>query len=184
MNNENKIILGSTSLWCLVLTYHSFLEQFYFLSLLLSFISIISPLSYYDYNSNSNYYKLNKFLSIACLSYVSFQDFYLIYNFKFYLSNISFLTFFYILSHKSTVLELFSYLLFRWYWFILIFKFIMKMKHQTYFNNCTSLYFFNNFYLTIIANNYNDYYNNYMSCCFEVFITIITNEIVSFILFF
>lgn len=176
MNNENKIILGSTSLWCLVLTKHAFLEQFYFLSLLLGFITVLSPLTYYEYDCKSNYYKLNKCLSVICLLYVSFQDF--------YISNINLLIFFYVLSHKCLVLELFSYLLFRWHFFLLVFKFIMKTKNQNYLNNCTSLYFLNNFYLTILAKYHNDYYNNYMSCCFEVFITIISNEIVSFISFF
>jgi len=181
MYNENKIILGSTSLWCLVLTYHSYLEHFYFLSLLLGFITILSPLSYYEYDCKSNYYKLNKCLSIICLLYVSCQDFYLIHNLKFYISNISLLIFFYVVSRKSTVLELFSYLLFRWYYFILIFKFIIKTKNQIYFNNCTSIYFINNCYLAIIGiNNNNSYYDNYISCCIEVFITIIINHIVTF----
>lgn len=185
MSKENNIILGSTSLWTLPLLYHSFIEKYYILSLILGLISIISPLYWYKNKEKSIYDKLDKYLSISCFIYISLEYYYIIEKIKLYISNSSFLLLFYILSYKfgksnKYDLQLYSYLLFRWYFFALIFNLIIKK--EKYFENCKSLYFANNLYLTIITfNNKNyDYKKSYILACFYTITSIIINEFLFF----
>jgi hypothetical protein len=67
MPNKNKLILGTSSLWILNLIYYSFIEELYLISLLLTSVTIISSIFWYNYKINSIYHKLDNYLSILIL---------------------------------------------------------------------------------------------------------------------
>jgi len=48
---NNRLILGTSSFWIINLIYYSYIHQLYFQSLLLSSITIISPLFWYYYKN-------------------------------------------------------------------------------------------------------------------------------------
>jgi hypothetical protein len=134
---KNKIILSISSLWTLNLLSHTYINQFYFLFFVLSILSFISPIFWFNYKINSMYHKIDKFCVISLFIYIIQQNiYYHMYKlFKF----ISIILFFYILSIKSSInnnyqLQLYSHLIFRYFTFILLYSFVLieNTKNNNY----------------------------------------------------
>jgi len=186
---ENKIIIASTSLWLLPLLYHSFIFQWYFLSFLLTSITIVSTLFWYNYNINSIQHKLNNYLIFICFIYISSQKYYLFYNLQLYISNVSFLLTNLILSQNFELEYSFSLctkLLYRYYFYLLIFNLIFNVNTNNvniYLNDYTILYFINNLYSSIVVFNvkFEDFYKNYLKSCYRIITTICVYEFIRFI---
>jgi hypothetical protein len=156
--DNNKFILGISSLWILTLIHHSLLFSYLF-SINILLISIISPIFWYKYQLNSIYHKLDKLLvwSIALL------------NLKYALNKLYFFVsiylllltiFFYYLSDYFTIkkkfkYQLISHLLFRYFFFLWIYLTIADN-----YDNLSLIsigYFSHNYYLSRNIIKYNLY---------------------------
>jgi len=152
MPNLNKLILGTSSFWILNLNYYSYVKELYFQCLLLSTISIISPLFWYDYKINSFYHKLDNLLCVLTLLYVIYNKSSLIsiYNillmFYFYYTSIIFTI------YRKYYLQLYSHLLFRLYFYKIIFLSINQDQYHI-LNYDIKKYILNNIILILLTKN-------------------------------
>lgn len=184
---KDKIILGTSVLWLLPLLYNSFILQWYFLSFMLSSIIVISPIFWYNYKLNSIEHKLNNFLTLSCVTYVSMQKYYLYENLNSFIFNISLLLLNLIISEKYQLkysFSLFAKILYRYYFYTLIFKLIFNVKSTSiniYFNDYSIIYFVHNLYSNIIYSNIKSYeiYKCFLMSSYQILVTIITYEIIS-----
>jgi hypothetical protein len=152
MPNKNKLILGTSSFWILNLIYYSFLEKLYLQSLLLTSITIISPIFWYNYKINSIYHKLDNYVSILIFIYI------ILYNYLL----LSYIDIFFIISfyytsllftiYKKYNIQLCFHLLFRLYFYKIIFLTINKNNILILYYDI-SKYILNNIFLIIITNN-------------------------------
>lgn len=153
MPNINKLILGSSSFWVLNTIYYSYIKKQYFLMSLLSSISIISPIFWYNYEINSISHKLDFYLCsitfiytiIRYYHYIHFYDIVLLINF-YVLSR--FFTF-----HKEYEFQLYSHLLFRSFFYKIIYLAINDngFDYKLYYD--LSKYFINNILLLTFTEN-------------------------------
>lgn len=186
MLNKNKIILGSSGISMIPLSYYSYINNFYILALLLGVNSIISPLFWYKYKINSIEYICDNILSLSSILYISFYSY--LYN---YLTIIS------IISHVSKILtfnilyykfnninyynhQLCIYLIYRFLYNSFILIFIFKNNYYI-INKYNNLFIINNFYLIIyyynnIANNI--FYTEFLLAMQHTIIIYLTNEII------
>ena len=186
MPNKNKMVLAVSSLWILNLLSHCYLNNLKFLLFLLSSLSIISPLFWYNYKVNSIYHKLDKSIVISFFIYLM-QTKYYIYNHTYQLlSIISIIAIFYIISVKSCInnnndnyeLQLYSHLTFRYFSFLLLYNYVMnvmnndnEIKNKKYITLITIEYILLNFYLIIKIKN-----KNIMKYIIYTILIIISNE--------
>lgn len=161
---NNKFVLGISSLWILTLIRHSPLLLFTNIFL----ISVISPIFWFKYELNSISHKLDKFFvwTIFLLNLkLALYKLYIITS----ISLFSLIIFFYYLSEVFTIKKQFNYqlishLLFRYFFFIWI--------YLTLFNNYSKLhlitmgYMSHNYYLTKYIHNYDIY--NYIYYSFQL----------------
>ena len=121
MPKKNKFILSISSFWILNLLYHIYINQLYYLTFLLSSISIISPIFWYNYRVNSIYHKLDKSLVLSSYMYVISNNYYY-NNIKYLILYSSLIFIFFIFSAKSCInnnynLQLYSHQIFRFLYF-------------------------------------------------------------------
>jgi len=169
MPNRNRLILGTSSFWIINLIYYSFIHELYFQSLLLSSITIISPLFWYYYRINSIYHKLDNYLSILilinlllCNSFNYYFEF--IFMIKFYYLSIIFTL------RKNYNIQLFCHLMFR----LLFYKMLMMSINNTYKINYDIIkYLSNNLLLFMINNDKNKFKYNYLLYSIETMIVTI-----------
>ena len=156
MSNKNKMILCISSLWILNLLSHSYLNNFNILSEILSIVSIISPLFWYNYKINSLYHKFDRILVISVFIYLILTKYYLYYHIRDFISIVSIIIIFYTISIKSCIqknydLQLYSHLLFRYFTFLLVYNYIMQnvneIKKIKYISLITLEYIIFNIYL-------------------------------------
>jgi hypothetical protein len=175
MPKKNKFILSISSFWILNLLYHIYINQLYYLTFLLSSISIISPIFWYNYRVNSIYHKLDKSLVLSSYMYVISNNYYY-NNIKYLILYSSLIFIFFIFSAKSCInnnynLQLYSHQIFRFLYFNLIYNIIFDNNNYLYL--ILSEYILFSIYLNIKINNY---YNNYKKYLFKIMILIIFNE--------
>lgn len=156
MPNKNKMILSISSLWILNLLSHSYLNNLYIIFGLLSLLSIISPIFWYNYKVNSIYHKIDKTIVISLFIYLMQTNYYLYYHIYNFLSVVLILLIFYIISIKSCIhnnyeLQLYSHLSFRYFTFLLLYNYILNNKNEIKTNNYMTIitfeYIFFNYYL-------------------------------------
>jgi hypothetical protein len=155
MPNKNKMVLSISSLWILNLLSHSYLNNYYILTFIITSISIISPLFWYNYKINSIYHKLDKNIVISMFIYLLSQtNYYLYYHIYKILSLVSIILLFYLISAKSCInnnyeLQLYSHLTFRYFTFLLLYYYIMNNNDNdnNYMTLITIEYILFNYYL-------------------------------------
>ena len=121
MPNRNKMILGTSTFWVLNNIYYFYLKKHYFQSFLLSSIAIASPIFWFNYEINSVAHKFDFYLSFFTFIYTIIR-----YHYNIHFSDIILLINFYILSmyltiHKEYELQLYSHLLFRCYFYKILY---------------------------------------------------------------
>jgi hypothetical protein len=160
MPNKNKMILSISSLWILNLLSHCYYNNLKILLFLLSILSIISPVFWYNYKVNSLYHKIDKSIVISLFIYLMQTNYYLYYHFYYLISITSIIAIFYILSIKTCIynnyeLQLYSHLSFRYFTFLLLFHYIINYNDNGNNNNK------NNNYMKLITIEY-IIFNNYL----------------------
>lgn len=156
---ENKIILGVSSMWIYILINQSYIYQSYFMVFLFLNMIIASPLYWYHHNmySYSYYYDLT---SVSIYGIILFYNTLILYN-LYILSIFSGLVlFFYYLSdyylHKQLyTYQLLCHILFRYIFFIWSYLYINNFDKYLYLTFISINYFLYNFYLYKRIKKYN-----------------------------
>jgi hypothetical protein len=152
MPNKNKLILGTSSFWIINLIYYTYLEELYLLNLLLTFITIISPIFWYNYKINSIIHKLDNLLSILIFIYIILYNFILLSCIDiFFMLSCYFISIIFTIYKKYNI-QLCFHLLFRLLFYKIIYLTINK-NNITTLNNDIIKYSINNFFLIIFTNN-------------------------------
>ena len=116
MPMRNRLILGTSSLWIINLIYYSYIRQLYIQTLLLSSITIISPLFWYYYKINSIYHKLDTYLSVLVLVNSIISN-----SFTYYLELLFILKFYYLsiifTKRQNYNIQLGCHLIFRLFFY-------------------------------------------------------------------
>jgi hypothetical protein len=153
---ENKLILGVSSLWLSQLISDSYMNELYLFMFLLSNIIIASPLYWYNH---------------IIYSYAYFYDLSFVYIY-------TILLFFYILFIKVILVLVFyslsdyylkkqlSHIIFRYVFFIWSYLYINKKINNQYLLYVSTNYFLYNYYLYKTIKKYN--INLYISHCIQI----------------
>jgi hypothetical protein len=179
IKNKNKLILGVSSLWISLILYDCWINQLYLLWFCLSSLTIISPWFWYSYTLNSYLHKLDKYLSISCGLYSLYYWYFYLYSHIYYyiLLKSIIISFFlmssYFYNNSNHKYQLYSHLLFRYFFFFLVYKTIhynnYNLNNKNKFEIITYNYFFNSIYLIIIIDdNYEYDLKNYLFYCSQV----------------
>lgn len=157
MPNRNKMILGTSSFWCLNMVYYFYLKKQYFQSFILLSITITSPIFWYSYEINSIAHKLDVYLSLIIFiytiiryqNYISFYDIVLLLHFYF-LS-------LYLTIYKEYDFQLYAHLIYRCYYYKILYLTINDdgFDYRLYYD--ISKYALNSIFL--ISFTTNDNYN-------------------------
>lgn len=157
MPNRNKMILGTSTFWVLNNIYYFYLKKHYIQSFLLSSIAIASPIFWFNYEINSIAHKFDFYLSLITFIYTIIR-----YRNYIYISDIILLLHFYFLSmyltiYKEYELQLYSHLLFRCYFYKILYLAINDdgYDYQLYYD--ISKFILNNMLLFTFTDN--DNYN-------------------------
>lgn len=157
MPNRNKMILGTSSFWILNTVYYFYLKKQYFQSFLLSSIAIASPIFWYNYEINSTAHYFDFYLSLITFiytitryyNYISIYD--IIILIKFYFLSM------YLTIHKEYEFQLYAHLLFRCYFYKILYLAINEdgFDYRLYYE--MSKYIINNLFLISFTedDNYN-----------------------------
>ena len=186
MNNipeENKLILGVSSLWISTLIYYSYINQLYLFMFLLSNIVIASPLYWYKHITYSYLYFYD--LSFVYI-YGILLFYYSLYKFNFYILfiKVSLVLLFYsfsdyYLKKQLFHLQLLSHLTFRYIFFIWSYLYINNNINNHYLLFVTINYFLYNYYLYKTIKKYNSYI--YLKHCLQIlFINLSYNSYISY----
>jgi hypothetical protein len=155
MPNRNKMILGTSTFWILNSIYYFYLKQQYFQMLLLSSIAIASPIFWYNYEINSIAHKCDFYFSLITFIYTIVR-----YHKYIYTSDIILLIKFYILSmlltiYKEYELQLYSHLLFRCYFYKILYLAINDDGYDYRLYYDISKFILNNMFLFTFTDNNN-----------------------------
>jgi len=157
MPNRNKLILGTSTFWILNMVYYFYLKKHYFQSLLLLSVAIASPIFWFNYEINSVSHKFDFYLSLIVFIYTIVR-----YHKYIYTSDIVLLLNFYFLSmlltiYKEYELQLYSHLLFRCYFYKILYLAINDDGYDYRLYYDISKYGLNSLFLISFTNN--DNYN-------------------------
>lgn len=179
IKNKNKLILGVSSLWISLILYDCWINQLYLLWFFLSSLTIISPWFWYSYHTNSYLHKLDKYLSISCGLYSLYYWYFYLYSHIYYYILLKSIiigfflmsSYFYNISNHNY--QLYSHLLFRYFFFFLVYKTIhynkYNLNNKNKFEIITYNYFFNSIYLCIVIDdNYEYDLKKYLYYCSQV----------------
>jgi len=173
MPSRNRLILGTSSFWIINLIYHSYIRQLYFQTLLLSSITIISPLFWYYYIINSFYHKLDTYLSVLVLvnlitsnSFIYYLD--LLFMIKFYYLSIIFT------KRQNYNIQLGCHLIFRLFFYKMLMS-NLNLNLNNYNINYDIIKYISNNLLLFFMNydNNNKFRYNYLLYSIETMIIII-----------
>jgi len=172
MPNRNKMILGTSSLWILNMVYYFYIKQQYFQTFLLLSIAIASPIFWYSYEINSIAHKCDFYLSTITFIYTIIRYYYYIS-----ISDIFLLLKFYFLSMYLTIykvydFQLYAHLLFRCYFYKILYLVINddSIDNKLYYE--ISKYIFNNLFLLTFTDNDNFNLTTYGLYSFQIIIVI------------
>lgn len=175
---ENKLILGTSSLWISTLIYQSYIRELYILSFLLLNIIIASPLYWYTHIVNSYLYTYDSSI-VSLYGVILFFYSNYTYNITILLLKIGFILLFYTLSdyyYKRSIYnyQLLCHILFRYIFFIWSYMYINNFKNIEYLLFITMNYFSYNYYLYKVSHKYNLFI--YIKHCIQILLLSILYE--------
>ncbi len=167
---ENKLILGVSTLWLSRLIYYSYIYEYYMFMFLLSNIIFASPIYWYTHITYSYMY----FYDLICVYMYGILLFYnSLYKLRveILLTFVSLVLLFYSLSgyylkKEKFDLQLLSHLTYRYIFFIWSYIYIDNNGNYNYLIFITTNYLLYNYYLYTQVKNYNLYI--YISHCIKI----------------